>query len=294
MRIKWKLISVRLEIVLILTQERCTLCGQCTIGSKIVFDAPDGTPQWRWFYGIPFWSVWRWCLCWCKIGLGFVTNVPYAQKSFWTHPMVLLGYKAQVEARFSLFGYSANLNARKVHTLQWEYHGLENHFRWPDGAPQWCGSYGISFRLIWRWHWYRCEIGAGFAPNVPYTHKSFWTHPMVLLGYEAQVEAHFGLFGDSANLDTRKVHGFRWMYDGLENRFWRTRWNSSVTWVLWNLVLVTMDSVFVSEQDRCRVAPNVPYAQKSFWMRPMALLGYETQVDARSGPLEESANLDAR
>jgi hypothetical protein len=26
--------------------------------------------------------------------------------------MVLLGDKAQVEARFSLFGYSANLNAR--------------------------------------------------------------------------------------------------------------------------------------------------------------------------------------
>jgi hypothetical protein len=26
-------------------------------------------------------------------------------------------------------------------------------------------------------------------------------HPMVLLGYEAQVEAHFGPFGDSANLD---------------------------------------------------------------------------------------------
>ena len=31
--------------------------------------------------------------------------------------------------------------------------------------------------------------------------KSFWTHPMVLLGDEADVEAHFGLFGDSANLD---------------------------------------------------------------------------------------------
>jgi hypothetical protein len=26
---------------------------------------------------------------------------------------------------------------------------------------------------------------------------------MVLLGDEAQVEAHFGLFGDSANLDAR-------------------------------------------------------------------------------------------
>jgi hypothetical protein len=28
-------------------------------------------------------------------------------------------------------------------------------------------------------------------------------HPMVLLGDEAQVEAHFGLFGDSVNLDSR-------------------------------------------------------------------------------------------
>jgi hypothetical protein len=29
---------------------------------------------------------------------------------------------------------------------------------------------------------------------------------MVLLGHEAQVEAHFGPFGDSANLDARLVH----------------------------------------------------------------------------------------
>jgi hypothetical protein len=40
-------------------------------------------------------------------------------------------------------------------------------------------------------------------------HKSFWTHPMVLLGDMAQVDAHFGMFGDSANLDARKVHGLR-------------------------------------------------------------------------------------
>jgi hypothetical protein len=33
--------------------------------------------------------------------------------------------------------------------------------------------------------------------------KSFWMHPMVLLGDEAQVEAHFGPFGDSANLVAR-------------------------------------------------------------------------------------------
>jgi hypothetical protein len=31
---------------------------------------------------------------------------------------------------------------------------------------------------------------------------------MVLLGDEAQVDARFGLFGDSATLDARLVHGF--------------------------------------------------------------------------------------
>ena len=30
-----------------------------------------------------------------------------------------------------------------------------------------------------------------------------WMHPMVPLGDEAQVEAHFGPFGDSANRDIR-------------------------------------------------------------------------------------------
>ena len=31
----------------------------------------------------------------------------------------------------------------------------------------------------------------------------FWTHLMVLVGDEAQVEARFVLYGDSANLDAR-------------------------------------------------------------------------------------------
>ena len=33
------------DIVLILTQDRCTVCVERTIGSEIVFDAPDGTPR---------------------------------------------------------------------------------------------------------------------------------------------------------------------------------------------------------------------------------------------------------
>jgi hypothetical protein len=31
--------------MLILTQDRCTVCAERTIGSEIVLDAPDGTPS---------------------------------------------------------------------------------------------------------------------------------------------------------------------------------------------------------------------------------------------------------
>ena len=44
-RLKWKLVSVQLEIVLDLTQDRCTVCAKCTKGSEIILDAPDGTPK---------------------------------------------------------------------------------------------------------------------------------------------------------------------------------------------------------------------------------------------------------
>jgi hypothetical protein len=45
--------------------------------------------------------------------------------------------------------------------------------------------------------------GARFAPNVPYTRKSFWMHPMELLGDVGHDESCFGPFGDSVNLDAR-------------------------------------------------------------------------------------------
>ena len=46
---------------------------------------------------------------------------------------------------------------------------------------------------------------------------------MVLLGDEAQLEARFGPFGDSANLDARLAHGLRQTYHGLRYRLGRTR-----------------------------------------------------------------------
>jgi hypothetical protein len=64
--------SVRLEIVLISAQDRCTIYAKCTTG----------------------------------------------RKSFWAHPMILLGDVGQVEALFGPFRYSLNLSARWVHGLR--------------------------------------------------------------------------------------------------------------------------------------------------------------------------------
>ena len=47
---------------------------------------------------------------------------------------------------------------------------------------------------------------------------------MVLPGDEAQLEARFGPFGDSVNLDARSVHGLRRTYHRLGNHFGPTRW----------------------------------------------------------------------
>jgi hypothetical protein len=45
----------------------------------------------------------------------------------------------------------------------------------------------------------RCTICAKYTT----AWKSFWAHLMDLLGDVGKIEAHFGLFGDSVNLDAR-------------------------------------------------------------------------------------------
>jgi hypothetical protein len=44
MWVKWKLISVYLEIVLISMHDRCMVCTKRTIGLEIILGATDGTP----------------------------------------------------------------------------------------------------------------------------------------------------------------------------------------------------------------------------------------------------------
>jgi hypothetical protein len=56
-RLKWKLVLVRLEIVSILTQDRCMVCAEHTMGSEIIFDAPN-TPRRRDSTVSLFRSVW--------------------------------------------------------------------------------------------------------------------------------------------------------------------------------------------------------------------------------------------
>jgi hypothetical protein len=132
-RLNCKLVLVCLEIAVMLTQNRCTDCAGRTIGSEIILESPDGTPRWRGSCGISLWSVWRKCFYRCKIGVQFATNAPKAQKLFWTHPMVHLGDMAQLEACFSPFGHSANLDIRYVRGLCRTYHRLRNYF----GRTRW-------------------------------------------------------------------------------------------------------------------------------------------------------------
>jgi hypothetical protein len=42
---KAQVVSVGLETLLVLVQDRCTVCAKHTIGSENILDAPDGTPS---------------------------------------------------------------------------------------------------------------------------------------------------------------------------------------------------------------------------------------------------------
>jgi hypothetical protein len=68
---------------------------------------------------------------------------------------------------------------------------------------------------------------------------------MVLLGEVGQVQASFGMFGDSGSLSARWVHGLRRMYHVHLNHFGHTRWYSKVTYVKWKLISFCLEIVLV-------------------------------------------------
>jgi hypothetical protein len=66
-----------------------------------------------------------------------------------------------------------------------------------------------------------------------------------------------------------------------------------VTWVIWNLVLVSLETVLVSVQDRCIVCAKRTLGSEIIFDAPDGTLGYMAQVEAHFGPFGDSANLDA-
>jgi hypothetical protein len=103
MRLNWKLVLVSLEIVLILTQDGCMVCVERAIGLQTIL-----THQMELLYNVGLMES-HFGPFGCKIGARFAPNIPKAQISFWTNPMVPLSDAAQLEARFGPFGDSANI-----------------------------------------------------------------------------------------------------------------------------------------------------------------------------------------
>jgi hypothetical protein len=83
-------------------------------------------------------------------------------------------------------------------------------------------------------------------------------HPMKLQDDDAQVEAHFGPFGYSANLAVRSVHSLCRTYHRLRNYFRCTQWYSEVMRLKRKLISVHLEIVLILTQDRCTVCTNIP------------------------------------
>ena len=67
-----------------------------------------------------------------------------------------------------------------------------------------------------------------------------------------------------------------------------------MTWVMWNLVSVHLETLLVWVQDRCTVCARRTIGSEIILDAPMVLLGDEAKVGAHFGSVGDSANLDAR
>ena len=67
-----------------------------------------------------------------------------------------------------------------------------------------------------------------------------------------------------------------------------------MTWVMWNLHSVRLETVLVSEQDRCTICAKSTIGSESFWTHPMELLGDVGHVESRFGPSRDIVGIGAR
>jgi hypothetical protein len=88
------------------------------------------------------------------------------------------------------------------------------------------------------------------------------------------------------------VHSLRRTYYRLGNHFGRHRWHSYVTWVKWKLILVHLEIVLISAQDKCMVCAECTIWQ-TFLVDQRELLGDVGEMEACFGPFGDCVNLDA-
>jgi hypothetical protein len=67
-----------------------------------------------------------------------------------------------------------------------------------------------------------------------------------------------------------------------------------VMWVLWNLILVRLEMVFVSVQDRCMVFTKHTIGSKIVLDAPEELLGDVGHLESRFSPFGDSVRIGAR
>jgi hypothetical protein len=104
--VKWNLISVCLETVLVSVQDRCMVCAKRTVGSEIVIDAPDGTMDAG--FG-PFSDSTNFD---ARYVHGLRRMYHMLRNRCWMHPMDPLGDVCHMESHFSPFGESVSVSAR--------------------------------------------------------------------------------------------------------------------------------------------------------------------------------------
>jgi hypothetical protein len=87
----WNLVAIRLEMVLVSVQDWCTVCAKRNIGSEIVSNTHTmvllGDEALLEAHFGPFGDSANLS----KRGARFAPDIPWAQKSFLTHPVDLLG-----------------------------------------------------------------------------------------------------------------------------------------------------------------------------------------------------------
>jgi hypothetical protein len=67
-----------------------------------------------------------------------------------------------------------------------------------------------------------------------------------------------------------------------------------VTWVMWNLIKVHLETVLVSMQDRCMVCTKYTIGSEIIWTHLMLVLGDVGHVESRFGTFGDYVSVSAR